>query len=219
MANPASDITEYIAGEFAAVGEAPMLFLISMVLASGLVWKAVSWHFETRLANADSTKELLQRQIDDYKDKLSGATPDAARAKIEALEARVDALSPRSLPADAQNAMVPFLDPFRGQLIEISSDSTSADASRLARQLQVPFNSAGWNVNLPTVMGIGRPPPSGVGLIVENTNQLSPVQVAISNALRAAGITFDLQQGRMRGAPPHIGEMHPAAEILISNPF
>lgn len=207
---------KWLESEWAAIGSAPFTFAIAVVIAGFLVWRFVKHEFNTRLSNKESSIELLERQLADYKDKLSGASPDAAKAKIDALEARLDALEPRTLSEAAQAGMVPILDAFRGQHIHITSDASSADASRLARQLQIPFNSAGWNVLLPTVIGIGDPPRSGVGLIVQTPEHLTPEQQAVADALSSANLEFNLQAGPQR--PEMLGEMNPVAEILITNP-
>jgi hypothetical protein len=46
--------------------------------------------YSIRLANKDGEISLLTRQRDDYKDKLGGASPDQAKAKIDTLEKRIE---------------------------------------------------------------------------------------------------------------------------------
>jgi hypothetical protein len=105
---------------------APVL-LLGITIAVGLgMWALFSFVYRERLAARDDSITLVTRQRDDYKDKLSGATPDQAKAKIEALEhtvqtvigarwtpltneevdrlaARLSAMSPKQLSVQYEN--------------------------------------------------------------------------------------------------------------------
>ena len=59
-----------------------------------MVWTTLDWADSARLKNKDEEIGLLVRQRDEYKDKLGGASPDQAKARIDALEARLKRVEP-----------------------------------------------------------------------------------------------------------------------------
>lgn len=216
MANPAQELADYVLGEFAVIGEAPVAFFVSVLLAGGLIWRTVEWHFKTRLENSASTQALLERQLADYRDKLDGATPQEARAKIEALETRVNVLEGPRLTEDQKNKMRPWLSAHRGNMIHLTQDSASASAQVFCRQVSDLFRQEGWNVRNPMVLGIGNPPKTGLALTVKDPEQMTLAQQAIASALTAAGIKFDIQKG---GGGHPAGNQEPIAELLFTTAF
>lgn len=64
-------------------------FVFIVILIFAAVWWLMDWRYGGIITNRDSEISLLKGQRDDYKDKLSGATPDQAKAKIEGLERAV----------------------------------------------------------------------------------------------------------------------------------
>jgi hypothetical protein len=64
-------------------------FLVIMALIIGALWATFNWAYGSVIASKNSQIELQDRQLADYKQKLAGATPDQAKAKIEDLEDRV----------------------------------------------------------------------------------------------------------------------------------
>lgn len=210
------EIAKSIWEQFVTVGNAPVPFIAAVLFSGWLIWLAVRREYATRLANADSTQALLERQLQDYKDKLSGATPDEARARLDALEARIDAMGPRRLTAEQRQRMAVILDQHKGRAIEITSDASSADATQLARGLALAFNGSGWHTQTATALGIGNPPASGVGIIVPNPASLAPEQHAVAQALTAAGLAYDIQQGNLRQPNP-FERPKPVAEILLTS--
>ena len=82
-----SDVIDTVRKEWATISGAPWS---SLVLSSILV--AATWGFFELIHNAeisgkDATIEAQKAQIDSYKEKLSGASPEEAKAKIADLEA------------------------------------------------------------------------------------------------------------------------------------
>ena len=210
-----SELAAGIWQQFTLVVQIPVPFLTTILASGWLIWLVVKHTFDTRLANADSTKQLLERQLQEYRDKLSGASPDEARARMDALEARLDAMGPRKLPPEKRQLMVPILGEFGGSSASIAYDAGASDAQVFTKHLAAAFTAAGWQVQLPMVVGIGSPPPTGIGVSVSNAAQLSPHENAACQALRAAGLEFDLQVAPKRWHPNH----EFAVEIVISSPL
>jgi hypothetical protein len=61
-------------------------FFVVVVLIFGAVWWLMDWRYGAIVASKTGQIELQDRQLADYKQKLDGASPDQAKAKIEALE-------------------------------------------------------------------------------------------------------------------------------------
>jgi hypothetical protein len=219
-----NQIAQSILAQLATVWRTPVSFFAALIAS----WFLIRWHingqFETRISNSQSTIDLQDRQLQDYKDKLDGATPDAAKARIDALEERIDqiltkvaAVTPRQATAEQRQVLAAALDPFHGSLVSIASDAASADAAQISHGLTAAFNAAGWQVENAMVLGLGNPPMSGIGLIVPTPELLTPQQEAIAQAFRAAGLKFDLQAGNSRPRSPLDQRPAPVAEIVLTN--
>lgn len=206
-----------IGEQLAFVVNAPVPFLAVALVMSWIIWHVVQREYATRLVNSASTIDLLSRQLQDYKDKTGSDTADEVKARIDALESRIEEMAPRRVRENQRLAMVPLLDPFSGHAVSISSDAASADSAQLSRGLAEAFHSAGWLVQTPMILGLGDPPRSGIGVGVPNPAQLTPPQIAITNALRAANLEFDLQS---RNTGHRLGDQNrpqDVAQIILSN--
>jgi hypothetical protein len=207
------DLVEKFVAQLAIVQTVWLPFLVAVLVVGILVWRAVDYAYSTRLSNADSTKELLERQLQEYRDKLSGATPDEARARMDALEARFEAIEPRKITAEQRQKMAPILDRHKGACVVIASDASSTDAGILSRGLVAVFGASAWQISTPMVMGLGNPPASGIGLGVQDTSSLTVEESAVAEALKAAGLEYDLQTG----IGPHPFDGQPAVRIVLSH--
>src|ERR1700738_4461531 len=63
----------------------PTFFVVLMLMIS-VVWVVLNWSYTGVLASKNSQIELQDRQLADYREKLKGATPEEAKAKIDTLE-------------------------------------------------------------------------------------------------------------------------------------
>lgn len=196
------------------ISKAPVPFLTAVAFVSWAIWQAMKYSYDTRLVNAESTKELMERQLQEYKDKLSGASPDEAKARMDALEAKLDSLSPRTLDIDAKNRMLMVLSSQPGRQISIAYDAAVRDAKIYCLSLTAAFREAKWQVINSTILGVGNPPITGIIVNVSDPNNLTQAQQAMCNALQAAGIQFDL-----RAAPRPIERMTVEAEIVVTEPL
>lgn len=196
---------EKLLGQFAAVSAAPIPFAVAVLVASGLIWWALDWRYSSIVSNRDGEISLLKGQRDDYKDKLGGATPDQAKARIDALETRIALIEPRRLTTQQRASLASALrGSFQGdRRIDIVSE-TAGDAPQLAADLSSVFREAGgWRIQEPTVMGLGNRPPLGVAVQFPDLTKPDADAVLVMNALRSAGLGFDIQQRpQMPGASP-----------------
>jgi hypothetical protein len=205
--------------QFEAAARAP----IPLLAAAIVVWIVIRWHargqFRRRIDNLQSLANLREAQLQDYKDKLNGASSDQAKARMDALESRLDevlsqvaALAPRTLTDQQRRAALAVLDRFRGSRIRIVCDAAAPDVKRLAEALTATFNGAAWHVETGIVLEIANSPATGVALLVPDPLRLTPPQQSIAEALRDAGLAFDLMPRILAAEGRH------AAEVLLTNP-
>lgn len=196
-------IIKYFAGEGRVILQAPATFAIALAILGGSIWAAMNWTYSSQITNLQSRLSLRDDQIADYKTKLEGATPDEAKRRLDALELQVKALSPRRLTEDQKGKIIQSLKGVSGT-IQIVQDIAAPDVRAYTADLALAFQAAGWSVAIPAVLGIGNPPPSGVGLRVENPAAMQPIEIAVKRALEDAGIAFDIQQENRppRPTPP-----------------
>jgi hypothetical protein len=192
--------------------QAPLTFAVAAILVAGIVWAALDWKYSAQISDLQSRLSLRDDQINDYKNKLSGATPDEAKNRLDALELQVKALSPRRLTETQKDKIVQSLRGVSGN-ISIAQDMGAPDAKVYTGDLALAFQAAGWAVTLPAVLGVGNPPRTGVGLRVANPAALRPAELATKTALEAAGIAFDIQQETI---PPWPISSQPDVGLLIT---
>jgi len=198
---------KYVLGEIRVIAGAPLSFAVAIFVVGGAIWWLLDWKYaaiisqrDGVISNKDAELSLIKGQRDEYKDKLSGATPDQAKARIDALEARLAAVEPRRLNTEQRAALIARLSlpPGTVPTIAIAAEATS-DSPQLAADLAATFKSAGsWNVIEATVMGIGNRPPSGIGINLPDPNNPPMEATIIMNAFRVAKIAFDLRQAPLR---------------------
>jgi hypothetical protein len=174
---------------------APAVYLVGAAVIGGAVWWLCStYYFGQYAGQIGVLKErvtLAETQRDDYKNKLSGATPDEAKARLEKLEAAVAALSPRKLLPAQQSALKAAATTAKGR-ISIMNDMACPDCNSYANFIRSAFAEAGWQVSAPGVMGVAQVPHSGLGASVKSPAAPSPQETAVITGLQAAGLPFDV---------------------------
>ena len=195
-----------------AIAASPAVFTMAVLVTTAIAWLILRWAYSSRIDNLNDLLRLRDGQIDDYKQKLSGATPDEARARMTALEAQIEKLLPRSIsPAQANSitAAAASAGKFR---ISVIQDMACPDAKKLSGQLAAALAAAGWDVLSGMVMGLGNPPKTGIALIVHFGAPVA-MQDALMRGLKAADIEFDVQS---QPAVPQGSEM-PGMELLVTS--
>lgn len=191
-------LVERFAKEWAVISQAPVSFAVIAALIATLVWFALRWQFGSQLSSRDGIIALKEAEINDYKRKLDGASPDEAAKKIEALERRLAAIEPRMLSDAELAALIDGLLIHRGK-VNIAHDGGSPLTKKLHSQIVAGFQRAGWEVSTSMVMGLGNPPPTGVAVIGPPGSQVADT---VAKSLQRAGLQYDLQaQPNARGGP------------------
>jgi hypothetical protein len=130
---------KYILGEIRVICGAPLAFLIALSVLVGGAWSAINWRFAEIIESKDGIIAL-------YKERLNGASPDQAKAKIEALEAQVSALRNREWPPLTATASATFKAALMGvEPRQVFIFAEDRDGIFLIRSLIQALNEAGWS--------------------------------------------------------------------------
>jgi len=193
----------YFAKEWSVISRAPLIFLMAAAVVCGLAYIATSWLYKGRISHLDERIRLRDDQLDDYKTKLEGASPDEARARLDALEAQVAGLLPRHLSETQKAKLRAVVTPPFGSTgswkIEILYDVASRDSQVYAAEFIEVFRAiGGWVVQSASIMGPSPYPTSGIGVKVKNRAELTAVERLVVDALTGAALQFDyLPPGRL----------------------
>jgi hypothetical protein len=132
-------LIKYVLGEIRIIRGAPLTFSIALSVLLVGVWSATDWRFAKIIESKDGIIAL-------YKERLNGASPDQAKAKIEALEAQVSALRNREWPPLTATESAAFKAALKGvaprQVFVFAEDR---DGNFLVRSLIQALNEAGWS--------------------------------------------------------------------------
>ncbi len=170
------------------IGGAPFTFISGLLLATVAIWVIVKGMGAATESALRERISLRDDQLLDYKEKLSGASPDEAKQRIEALEHRLAELEPMTIPHLQQEAMVNVLRVAAGQ-VSIFREMGSASLSKLHSQLSSVLKQARWTVINGTGMDMNFEPESKV--TVTTPNLTNPQFRALSEALKLSDIQFN----------------------------
>jgi hypothetical protein len=220
--------------EWPVIFTAPRVALTYAVASAVVIWGVTHWEYASVIASKDeeikSKNEQLQtkqvqldskddqirfseRQRDDYKEKLGGATPSEAKAQIEdlerklkSLEPRIAVLEPRRLSEEQKQAIIASArhssDTYYA--LVIAHEGACGDCDGYAGQISFAFHEAGgWDIQQPFVMGPSMKSPKGISLVIRGAAQEEGSVVA--RALKAAKIEFDtfpVASAPVMGLPP-----------------
>ena len=205
------NIKTYLFDELDVLIGAPFTFVLGFSASASLVWLALSWRYGGVIETLKARIAARDDQIAEYKSKLAGATPDQARALIDALEARLRRLEPRRINPEVLREMIEILR-FHPGSVYVAQDMQSPDARGLAVALSSVFNSASWEVRSPMVGGPANPPSEGIAVTVRDLNNLSERDRALFAAMDLVGHPY-ARRGGLRGFTGQEID----AEILITS--
>jgi hypothetical protein len=136
---PMDQISNYALDEIRVLGNAPVAFALAVLIIAGIVWWALSWRYSGTIKNRERTIAL-------YKNRLGGASPDEAKAKIDSLEGQILTLKDRVWPklpptavADLETSLK-----MREPPQQIAIVPQDIDSIFLARDLVDAFTRIGW---------------------------------------------------------------------------
>ena len=127
-------------GEVSLIKQAPVIFITALLVLTVIAWRALAWRYKGIIDAKDGIIAL-------YKERLNGATPDQAKAKIDELEQRVKRLSAFSwtpLTPHEKSALRSHLANLKpGQIYVHCSGSDCVD---LATDFVELLSQVGWHV-------------------------------------------------------------------------
>jgi hypothetical protein len=175
-------------------------FAVILVLMVAVVWWFVNLvhgssvsNRDSIINNKDSEIALLRTQRDEYKNKLSGATPDEAKAKIDTLERRVRLTVGKEwapLSKTEIAALANVLQVISKTRIQIMYEN--ALGKELAESILEAFKIAGWD-------GAWITPGSGFGsgILVGRGHRAIAVRAAIEGSTNLKNVTVKDQEVEM----------------------
>jgi len=173
-------LIKYILDETRVIGDAPAVFAGTILVIAAIIWWAMSWRYSGIIKNRERTIAL-------YKNRLGGASPDEAKAKMDSLEGQIwtlkDRVWPKLNPAsvvDLENALKTKARPE-----EVTILPQDIDSMFLARDLVDAFTRIGWAAKQETNTngipeGLSVWPDNELGLVVrEALDKATGVRVTI----------------------------------------
>jgi hypothetical protein len=180
------------------IAAAPWSFGLAVLAGIAIIAGFFRWAYGRVLAHREGEIKVLERQLADYKDKLSGALPDEAKTRIEALEQRLEAIAPMRLTPDekqalATNATLPQGIEYK---IGVYNDPHSED---YADDIGQALSMAGWKVRRDAMIGIGIFRSAHSLTIGYPTHRqefnLPPDAAKLASALDASGLVYGWVDG------------------------
>jgi len=162
-----------------------------------LIWVGLSWAKNSIIDQLNGQIQLQDRQLADYKEKLNGATPSEAKARIDSLEARLSRIEPRRLLSEQRNIVASFVTVPYGNnyIISAQSEMACGDCRKYLEDFQEILHNAHWNIVPISLSNATAASPKGIAILTPDTYHPLPEASALMTALLAAKIDFDLKTG------------------------
>jgi hypothetical protein len=161
-------LIKYVVGEMRVIADAPVVFIAALLVIGGSIWWAMRWRYSGIIESKDAVITL-------YKERLNGATPDQARAKIDSLEGQITSLKSREWPKLTPSATAEFEAALKSAGVQtISIFPQDRDSIFLARDLVEALTRIGWKAARDTSMngvpdGLSVWPDNDLGRTIRDT--------------------------------------------------
>lgn len=203
-------LIDTLKANWSVIAQAPLAFAIWTLALIGIIWVIVAHLKSNQIEALDGRLKLRDDEISDYKRKLSGASPDEAKARIEALELAVSHLTPKRLADDQLRTIVANARIAPGA-VSVTYDMAYAAGQVMAGQLQRALAEAGWQVTGGMVGGPGFVPPEGLAISLSAEAERTPAERALLRAFEVAGLKF--------ASTPKLANPHrDAIDIVFTQP-
>lgn len=187
------ELVRYILGELSVIRGAPVAFILSIVAAGILIYYLMTWGYGRE-------NSYLRTQLDDYKEKLKGATPQEARDRIDALEAAAKATIGKRWEPLSSSEIDSVADRLKSLSITNAQISYENDLGKaLADSLAMAFKKAGWQ-NVQTFTGGTKVDP-GIAIGFGEIGSSAKQEIERFTSLRFSSLT-DSRIKHMPGDPP-----------------
>ena len=98
-----SDFIDTIRKEWTVISGAPWSLAAIILVVGAVIVGFSEWIHSAEISGKDATIEAQKAQINSYKDKLSGATPDEAKAKMADLKSRLAKVGSGPAPEETKS--------------------------------------------------------------------------------------------------------------------
>jgi hypothetical protein len=169
----------------------PAAFIAIVVAIAVVEWFILGFSYSGRLSSKDAQIELQDRQLSDYREKLKGATPDEAKAKIDELEKRLVRIEPRRFTDDQRKILTERARNDKHYMLAIQWEAGCPDCPIYAASLEDALKQAGWTVQNMMSMGVPQRPASGIAMIIPGPNNRDDAML-LRDALHAAHIDIEV---------------------------
>ncbi len=199
------EFVKKILEQSAAIKASPIPFALGVLAAGILIWVVIDARYATIISSKTAQLELADRKLADYKEKLAGASPDEAKAKMAELLAEIGALRTqiqgRRLTSEQRSKLSEAVRLPTGSKLELSivRDMGASDGGSFANDFTTAFAAAGWRTAM-TSMLYGGSAPSGMALLVVDQAKLTAAESLAMAGLRAANLQFDVIQMQRTGS-------------------
>jgi hypothetical protein len=236
-------IIEFVRDEWQTVITAPATFVTGSLIIAVVIWVILTWQYGARLDNKDAiigsrdaTIKFQEAQLAEYRTKLKGASPDEAAAQLDSLKNKVAHMqeellkvqsqqasqAPRRITSDQTKLFINLARVYKGNppFIAIQHDIQCIDCSAYAQDFcDLINNVAGWRAEMAgSVVGVGFVS-SGITIRVNSKDNLSPEITVLINAMKAAGLQFDILENlRQRLNLPGIATSKPWDAAISVHP-
>ena len=180
-------IIKYVVPEIDVIMKSPIPFLLSLTVITILIWRVLAWRYAVIIDGYEARNKLQADQIADYKAKLSGASPDEAKARLDALETMVAELSSRLLSEEQSRKVTSILSADPGRAY-ITLAVTAANARLFHAALEKCFSEAKYEISTWMAMSTKITPNNDVCLKVPDVDRLTSRQRLVLTALRSVDI-------------------------------
>jgi hypothetical protein len=159
-------------------------FFVILVLIIGGIWWLMDWRYGSIVASKAGQIELQDRQLADYKQKLDGASPDQAKAKIEALEHTIRAtIGSKWEPLSKAQISALALKLKDIQKSRATVMYENALGKQLAQNIFDAFREAGWS-DLNLIPGSGL----GDGIVVGWSSRAAAIGNVLESTVNLKGV-------------------------------
>lgn len=197
-----ADWSARVRQEISAVGSAPVAFTVIVLAAAVVMWGVTHWSYATLLSSKNTRIAFLERRVAEWRDKMSGMSPDEARARLQALETQVKSLQirlePRTLTDEMRQALIDRarLRPGQQSTLSILSEEDCSDCQRFAAQLVSALRETQtWTANVGIFNEKIARPRYGLAVRVADPLRPPPEAARLQAGLQAARIPFEMIGG------------------------
>lgn len=171
----------------------PVPVIACILVAWFIIRRMTKREYEVPLANMKSLVELKEAQVQDYKDKLSGATPEEAQERVARLEEQVRALTHQRHLSDEQKSALADAArsiPLGTCRLYIVFHPSFPEAAIFAEEIAQALRDGGWQVEAEQTVRPGRLGKFGLNFAIPSLEDRRPEILAFGSGLDRAGLSF-----------------------------